>query len=67
VAIYNLPTGGTVQTYRSNRPRMAIEFVTRNADGNTISTVHKNGEESLYMLASLRGADALACRRKSAV
>jgi hypothetical protein len=67
VATYNLPTGGTVQTYRSARPNMAIEFVTRNADGDTISTVHKGGKESLYMLASLRSADALACRIKSSV
>ncbi|MEW2406493.1 hypothetical protein [Streptomyces griseoviridis] len=67
MATYNLPNGGTVQTYRSARPYMAIEFVTRNAEGDTISTVHKNGQESLYMLASLRSADAIACRRKSSV
>ncbi|MFE9767034.1 hypothetical protein ACFYPC_21355 [Streptomyces sp. NPDC005808] len=67
MATYNLPTGGTVQTLRSNRPHKVIEFVTRNESGDVISTVHKNGEESLYMLASLRSADALACRIKSSV
>ncbi|QAX95026.1 hypothetical protein SEA_SEBASTISAURUS_38 [Streptomyces phage Sebastisaurus] len=67
MATYRLPTGGTVQTLRSARPNKLIEFVTRNEDGDVISTVHKGASDSLPMLASLRSADALACRLKSSV
>lgn len=62
MAVYNLPTGGTVQTIRSGRPYAAVEFVTRDATGDVISTVHKSADEALPLLASLRSADALVCK-----
>jgi hypothetical protein len=66
VATFNLPTGGHVKTYPTTS-RMAVEFVTHNANGDVISTVRKSRTNALPMLASLRRADALACRIKSSV
>ncbi|MGW0530689.1 hypothetical protein [Streptomyces sp. NPDC003032] len=66
MATYNLPTGGHVETYPTPY-RMGVEFVTHNATGDAISTVRKSRTNALPMLASLRRADALACRIKSSV
>ncbi|MEV6419680.1 hypothetical protein [Streptomyces sp. NPDC051662] len=66
MATFNLPTGGHVKTFPTPQ-RTGVEFVTYNAEGDAISTVRKSRTNALPMLASLRRADALACRIKSPV
>jgi hypothetical protein len=65
VATFRLPTGGHVHTFPTPQ-RTGVEFVTYNEAGDVISTVCKSRTNALPMLASLRRADALACRFKSA-